>query len=316
MKKLILLIFGFSVVNLCAQEIRRVTATRDLYPDWSPDGSKIVFQSDRNSGIGQGFHLYIIGVDQTGLIQLTAGEESDQGAVWSPDGKHILYSSYLTDENSELFMIDLDGTNKKRLTYSPARDGHAKFSPDGNSIIFNSRRDEPGGYEIYEMDIQSGETNRLTVFEGWDTYPDISPNGEKIIWRRVLPTGGNSQSGRNSEVFMMDRDGSNVKNLTSHPAFDGYPSWSPDGEKIIFASNRNDQSGTGDNFHIYIMDKDGTLVTRILENESFVEDARPRWSPDGTKILFNRQYVANESSADILIYELPESLQINLTSDR
>lgn len=312
MSKLILLILCLSALYSNAQEIQRVTATRDLYPDWSPDGSKIVFQSDRNSGIGQGFHIYIIGSDQKRLIRITAGESSDQGPVWSPDGTRILYSSYLTDENSELFLINSDGTGKKRLTYSLTRDGHAKFSPDGNHVIFNSRRDEPGGYEIYEMDIVSGQTNRLTTFEGWDTYPDISPDGKRIVWRRVLPTGGSSKSGRNSEVFIMDRDGSNVQNLSNNPAFDGYPSWSPDGEKIVFASNRNDQSGNGDNFHIYIMDNDGARVIRLLENESHVEDARPRWSRDGTKILFNRQSVANESSADILIYELPESMQVKL----
>ena len=291
----------------------RLTAVRDMYPFWSPDGKQVVFQSDRHDAMMGDRDIYIMNADGSSIRRLIHRDESDETPVWSPDGSQILFSSYVTDENNELFIMNVDGSGVTQLTDDPGHDGHQGFSPDGSTIIFNSQRDDDGSgetvnYEIYEMNRDGTNVRRLTDFPGWDTYPSISPDGARIVWRRVLPTGGNSESGRNSEIFVMNRDGSSPLNLTNDPAFDGYPAWSPDGSKIVFASNRAGQ--TEGNFHIYIMDADGSGVVRVLDNDASVEDARPQWSPDGSKIVFNRQYVADESSIDVLIFELPEALSV------
>jgi len=288
--------------------LTRLTAARDAYPYWSPDGKQIVFQSDRHDVMMGDRDIYIMNADGSSIRRLIHREESDETPVWSPDGSQILFSSYVTEENNELFIINVDGTGLTQLTDNPGRDGHENFSPDGTTIVFNSQRDDDGSleadnYEIYEMNRDGSDLRRLTDFPEWDTYPSISPDGTRILWRRVLPTGGNSQSGRNSEIFIMNRDGSSPSNLTNNPAFDGYPAWSPDGSKIVFASNRAGQ--TAGNFHIYIMNPDGSDVTKLLENDPEVEDARPQWSPDGSRIVFNRQYVADESSIDIMVINVP-----------
>ncbi len=90
---------------------------------------------------------------------------------------------------------------------------------------------------------------------------------------------------------------------------DAYPYWSPDGKQIVFQSDRN--SSMLGNSQVYILNADGSNVTTVLDNHELVEDARPVWSPDGSKILFNRQYIANESSMDILIIRLPEELAVS-----
>jgi TolB protein len=82
----------------------------------------------------------------------------------------------------------------------------------------------------------------------------------------------------NSEVFIADADGSNVRNLTNHPAFDGWPAWSPDGTQIAFASNRNSS------YQIFIMHRDGTGV-RLLANTEGRATA-PKWSTDGKHVYF------------------------------
>jgi Tol biopolymer transport system component len=291
----------------------RLTAVRDMYPCWSPDGKRVVFQSDRHDAMMGDRDIYIMNADGSSIKRLIHRDESDETPVWSPDGSQILFSSYVTDENNELFIMNVDGTGVTQLTDNPGRDGHQSFSPDGSKIIFNSQRDDGGSeetsnYEIYQMNRDGTNVRRLTDFPGWDTYPSLSPDGTKILWRRVLPTGGSSPSRRNSEIFVMNRDGSSPSNLTNDPAFDGYPAWSPDGSKIVFASNRAGK--TSGNFHIYIMNADGTDVVKVLENDATVEDARPQWSPDGSRIVFNRQYVADESSIDIMIIDLPEGLSV------
>jgi len=299
----------FSSIPADDASVTRLTAVRDVYPFWSPDGKMIVFQSDRNSQMEGQDQIYLMMADGSSIRRLTNSGFSDEGPVWSPDGSSVLFSSYITDENSELYLIDVSGSNLRRITRNPGWDGHPKFSPDGNRIIFNSVRNDSEYYDIYEMNLDGSEISALTDFDGWDTYPSISPDGTKILWRRVLSEDVGGETKYNSEIFLMNRDGSDPINLSNHPSFDGYPSWSPDGSKIAFASNRDCQDDSKGNFHIFVMNADGTESTKVLENEPHVEDARPMWSPDGTKLLFNRQYVADESSIDILVVELPKGLQ-------
>src|SRR5689334_16678526 len=83
----------------------------------------------------------------------------------------------------------------------------------------------------------------------------------------------------NSEIYVMNPDGSGPTNLTNNTAFDGWPAWSPDGTKIVFSSNRD-----GD-YEIYVMNADGTNQTRITNSPGF--DYIASWSPDGTKIIFD-----------------------------
>ena len=82
----------------------------------------------------------------------------------------------------------------------------------------------------------------------------------------------------NSEVFVAESDGSNQRNLTNHPAFDGWPSWSPDGSQIVFASNRRA------NYQIFVMNADGSNVRLVANTEGRATE--PRWSPDGKSIYF------------------------------
>jgi len=261
--------------------LTKLTNIETSYPFWSPDGVRIVFQSDRNDDNSE---IYVSSSDGTGIVRLTHNPATDQTPVWSPDGTKIVFQSE-RDGNRELYSMDPDGANQVNLTNHPMEDSHPKFAPDGSHIIFDSDRDRPGEFtQVYQMNLDGSGLERVTRYDETDSYASISPDGSRLLWRRILPTGGDTSSGRNSEVFLMDRGGSNAVNLTRHPAYDGWPSFSPDGETIVFASDREEKGV----WHIYVMSTEGSGVARVTPDDPGGYFTKPVYSPDGTAILCTR----------------------------
>jgi len=130
------------------------TAT-DWFPFWSPDGTKIAFQSDRE-GVGE---IFSMNSDGSGQTNLTRNAGLDGGPTWSPDGTKIAFVSE-RDGNPEIYVMNADGTGQMRLTNSPAWDAGPSWSPDGTRIAFESKRD--GDYRIYVMNADGTNQTRLT----------------------------------------------------------------------------------------------------------------------------------------------------------
>ncbi len=280
------LAFQNSRTQVSVDTVYSVSTVKDKYPQWSSDGKMIVFESNREGNTSQ---IYSMKSDGKEIKRLTKNNFINETPVWSPNGKLIMYSSYLEDGNNEIFIMNSDGTGIRQLTDHPSRDGHAKFSYDGKKIIFNSQRDTNNNsgsaleinYEIYEMNIDGSDVKRLTNFEGWDTFPSYSPNREKILWRRII-TDSISNIGYNSEIFLMNSNGTNITNLTNHKSFDGYPDWSPDGKQIVFTSNRHGS------LQLFVMQLDGSDVQQITSRANLEISSRPDWSSDGRHIVYNK----------------------------
>ena len=118
---------------------------------------------------------------------------------------------------------------------------------------------------------------RLTVHDAWDASPAWSPDGRRIAFA--------SDRDGNTEVYVMNADGSGVTRLTVNDAVDSSPSWSPDGRRIAFVSTRDG------NWEIYVMNADGSGVTRLTDNDAY--DWSPAWSPDGRRIAFQSKRDGN-----------------------
>lgn len=279
-------------------KVNQVSVIKDLYPFFSPEGKRLVVHSNRGGGA---YQILTMNLDGSDVVALTETETPNQTAVYSPDGRKIAFQSE-RDGNREIYVMDIDGRNSVNITNNPHEDSHPKWSADGLWILFDSVRANPdtGRENLYLMRSDGSGVRRITKYDEVDSYGSLSPDGSLIVWRRILSTGGNSESGRNSEVFIMHQDGTGVRNLTNHPDFDGYPTFSPDGKWIVFASNRGGDSFY--DFNIYLINLiDGNLI-QLTETISGVEQVRPMFSPDGHKIVFNRDWP--DGRVEIHILEL------------
>lgn len=254
-----------------------VAPSRDSYPHVARDG-RIVFQSARLGG----YKLFIM--DSLGATPrlLETGGSQEVTAVWSPDGRRIVFVS-TRDGNEDIYVINADGSGLRRLTTDAAYDSHPSWSPDGQRIVFCSTRGDGENDDVYLMNADGSDQRRLTN-NGltWDTFPSFSPDGNTILFRQLFRVRLDlGVTAINSEIMAMDPDGTNIRNLSRDPWFDGWPSWSPDGRQIAFSSNRSDV------YQVYVMDADGSNV-RALAPGDYVQ-VRPQWGPDGTWVIYNEE---------------------------
>ena len=274
-----------------AADIERLINVRDMYPNPSPDGSSLVFESNR-VGAGQ---VFVMNMDGSQVTQLTDFEFGAETPVFSPDGRQIAFAAYTEPGNNDVFVMNADGSGLTQLTRSPGYDGHPHWSADGARIVFNSDRTTPGldadlemswsdrWHEIFSMSADGGDVQQHSRCRAVCTYGSLSPDGSKLLYRKTISGPGLNWSlglsERNSEVFISDLNGDNEINLSLNAAFDGWPVWSPDGSQIAFASNRSGPALTGS---IWLISADGSGLRRLSQGPWSY--AQPAWSSSGEYI--------------------------------
>lgn len=283
-----------------------VTASTDRNPSASPDGKRLIFQSDRPGRRA----LYISDVSGDNVsVFLDSGDEP-RYASWSPGGDQVAFAADVGGED-DIFIIDVDGTDRRRLTTHPARDGHPRWSPDGNRIFFNSERvaAEPDAPQTGEdvVDIFSVRTNgsdlqRHTRCLSECSYPSVSGDGNKLLYRRVFWTiGSDGERIRNSDIVVAAIDGTNEINLSNDPSYDVYPIWSHDSRWVYFSSVR---SQTDPRMHLWRVPAEGGSAQQVTYGDWHHRQAVP--DRQGSKIyLYQFRRVNDVEIGHIGVIDVP-----------
>jgi len=235
---------------------------RSSSPDISPDGTKIVFTRDDDSG--NGWQIYVMGANGNNVVQLTFDDFDHYNPRFSPTGSQIAFSACPFHDTCPLYIMNADGSGTPlRLTSIDWNSGDPEFSPDGSKIVFDSNQDGLLS-AVWVMNVDGSNQVRLTAPQVEAFFPDWSPDGAHIIFtdRCCLPY---------SNVWVMNPDGTGLKQLTHMPAKHnaGFASYSPDGKKILLESDLKSKAGSpaGD---LYTMDANGTHLARVISDQPTV----------------------------------------------
>ncbi len=252
-------------------------AARDEGARWSPDGTQIVFKSDRGSvgtapqGGRRDLDLWLVRADGTGLRRLTDGPGSDGDPSWMPDGLSILFTSN-RDSRGDIYRVWLADGRIERLTRHVA--GRAIMpaaAPDGRRAAFAGQtlvRRRFWQYQIYLLDLTSGDAQLLPT-AGGACWPAWSPDG-----RRLLSVGLDEEP---SALTLRELATNTRQPFVAHPTlWSYYPDWSPDGQFVAFSVSPAHHEGEDWDVAIAAVDRPHQLI-RLTQGAG--NDRLPDWRP-------------------------------------
>ncbi len=247
--------------------LTRGAAAVDLGPSLSPDREWIAFSSSRDGN----WEIYISAVMADDIRRITfTPDAAESSAVWSPDGRTIAFVSD-RDGNNEIYLADLDTGEQVRLTDNLYDDRHPFWSPDSRRLIFTN--DSSGEFQLVELDIASRELReRATGDLGSVIAPLYSFDGRYIAFRTQ------ATEAANSVLYVMNADGSDVRQVSDANGSAGSASWSPDSTLIAYSSDLD-----GD-LDVYIHDV-AAAKTRLLTDNT-AADYAPTWICDSNTVVF------------------------------
>jgi len=282
---------------------------------WSPDGDKLVFQSTRDGG--QCDQIYTMGADGSNVRMVSTGKGATTCGYFLAGGDDILFAStheggdacppradrskgyvWAVYPSYDIFVVGRDGKNLRKLTSADGYDAEGTVNGSTNRVIYTSKTS--GDLDLWSMAPDGSDKKQLTTSLGYDGGAFLSPDGKRMIWRAHHPAGEeNVQTYKDllaqdlttpmkMEIFVGNADGSEAKRITDFGCAGFAPQFTPDGRRIIFASNQHDCDSRY--FELFMIDVDGSNLRQVTDFGGFTSFAE--FSPDGTKLVFTSDWKA------------------------
>jgi len=232
-----------------------------------------------------------------------------------PDNKHIIYAStheagpscparpdrskgyvWAVYPGFDIYLADDKGKIEKKLTNTAGYDAEGTINWKTNKIIYTSMAS--GDLDLWTMNLDGSGKKQITRTEGYDGGPVFSRDGSRMAWRAFHPdTPDKTKTYRDllkdnltapmkMELWVANGDGSNPKQITNYGCASFAPTFSPDGKKLLFSSNKNKCDSR--DFELFTINPDGTGLEQVTSYGGFT--SFPEFSPDGRKIVFISSY--------------------------
>jgi TolB protein len=276
---------------------------------WGPDGKRIIFQSTRDQLKCD--QIFIMNADGSDQHMVSTGKGRTTCGYFLPDNQHILYAStheadaacpapadrskgyvWAVYPTYQIYMATVDGKILKKVAAAPGYNAEDTVNFKTGKVVYTSM--QAGDLDLWTMNSDGSGKKQLTKSEGYDGGPVFSRDGKKLAWRANHPAtpetrkqyhdllAENLTSPMKMELFVADADGRNAKAITNYGCASFAPTFTPDGKKILFSSNKHDCDGR--KFELYLINVDGTGLEQVTDFGGFT--AFPEFSPDGSKIVF------------------------------
>ena len=276
---------------------------------WSPGGKRLIFQSTRPPyGCDQ---MYIMQADGSDQHLVSTGKGRTTCGYFLADGKHIVYAS--THQAGEacppppdrshgyvwgvfpgydIYLASDDGKILKKLTDTPGYDAEATVNWKTGNMVYTSLAS--GDLDLWSMKTDGSHKKQITRQVGYDGGAVFSRDGRKLVWRANYPKtpellaryksllADNLTAPMKMEIVVADAGGSHARTITDFGCASFAPTFTPDGKKILFASNKH--ACDTRRFELYMMNLDGSGLEQITDFGGFT--SFPEFSPDGKKLVF------------------------------
>jgi len=269
------------VVSLKTGAKRLLTQSDAIQPSWSPHGHRIAYWF-LPPNVGRS-DIATIPSGGGNAVVVTRDAATNWNPVWSPDGKFLYFASDRRG-NMSFWRVEIDEQTgavrgEPEVVGTPSTfSRHLSFSRDGKRLLY-VQTSQQSNIKAIEFNPKTGKVTGepfwVTRGDRQISRPELSPDGKQFVMRLQRRT--------QDDLAVVNRDGSNWRDITNDQFFDRYPRWSPDGRSIVFTSDR---SG---NYEIWTINADGTNLRQLTFN-SERGAGFPIWSPDGKQILFRRNF--------------------------